>query len=58
MNPNSFEHRHIGVKQNEIKKMLKSIGVNSIDKLIEETIPKSIRKKGKLVIDDGISEHD
>ena len=38
-----FLNRHIGPRQDEIKRMLNSIGLNSIEELIEETIPKNIR---------------
>ena len=38
-----FLNRHIGPREEEIKLMLDKIGVDSLEKLIEETIPKDIR---------------
>ena len=37
--PDKFVNRHIGVSDEDIKEMLKVIGVDSIDTLINETIP-------------------
>ena len=47
-NANEFAGRHLGVNESEITDMLKSIGVKSLDQLIDETIPPAIRRKGKL----------
>ena len=38
-----FVNRHIGPDHSEIKDMLDVIGVDSIDSLIDETIPEQIR---------------
>ncbi len=43
-----FESRHIGPDEAQVKEMLQVIGVDSIDQLIEETIPASIRLKRPL----------
>ena len=43
--PDVFEQRHIGPNADEIKEMVKLCGVNSIDELIDETVPASIRLK-------------
>ncbi|WP_318455239.1 aminomethyl-transferring glycine dehydrogenase [Photobacterium leiognathi] len=40
---NSFAHRHNGPNANEQQRMLETIGVGSIDQLIEQTVPASIR---------------
>ena len=58
MNFNSFENRHIGANENDIKKMLNSIGLDSVDELIHQTIPNSILKNSPLKIEDAISEND
>ena len=58
MNLNSFENRHIGANENDIKKMLNSIGLDSVDELIHQTIPNSILKNSPLKIEDAISEND
>lgn len=44
----SFSKRHIGPSESESKEMLKFIGVRSVDKLIQETIPANILKKSRL----------
>jgi glycine dehydrogenase len=51
-----FEHRHLGPNEEEIGKMLHSIGVESLNKLIEETIPSDIRLKAPLGLPEGVSE--
>jgi len=51
-----FSLRHIGPSKKDIKKMLDYMGLDSIEKLLNETIPKSIRLEKPLKIPDGISE--
>jgi glycine dehydrogenase len=58
MDINSFENRHIGANQNDIKKMLNTIGLGSVDELIHQTIPNSILKNSPLKIRDAITEND
>ncbi len=41
-NTEKFVNRHIGPREDEIDEMLKAIGVNSIDELINETVPDNI----------------
>ena len=38
----NFTDRHNGLKQSDINKMLVKIGVNSIDQLIDQTIPSKL----------------
>ena len=57
MKTDSFVVRHIGPNEVEIKKMLNKIGVKSVEKLLEQTLPKSIRLKKPLELPEGISEH-
>ncbi len=47
----TFVHRHIGPSDNEIGGMLDALGVNSLDQLIDETVPASIRYEERLEID-------
>lgn len=54
--PDKFLDRHIGPGSEEIKTMLKVCGVNSLDQLIDETIPANIRLKSKLALDEPLSE--
>ncbi|MCH8904784.1 MAG: aminomethyl-transferring glycine dehydrogenase [Bacteroidetes bacterium] len=51
-----FADRHIGPDAKETEEMLEAIGVASMDQLIDETIPKSIRKTDDLNIPHGQSE--
>lgn len=52
-----FEKRHIGIAEADEKEMLDTIGVSSVDELVYETIPDSIRLKGDLEIPKPISEY-
>jgi len=54
---NEFAGRHIGPSEKETADMLKTIGVKSLDELIDRTIPASIRSKKKLNISGPLSEH-
>lgn len=54
--PDRFEFRHIGPDEKDIKLMAKECGVNSIDELIDETIPKNIRLENELRLDEPLSE--
>ena len=58
MDINSFENRHIGASQDDIKKMLNTIGLDSVSELIHQTIPNSILKNSPLKIRDAITEND
>ena len=54
----AFENRHIAPNAEDTKKMLETIGVKSIDQLIEETVPAKIRLKNPLNLPKGLSEFD
>jgi len=53
-----FAPRHIGPRQADIQSMLATLGVESLDALIAETIPAPIRMQGKLAIDPAVGEHE
>jgi glycine dehydrogenase len=53
----TFVNRHNGPRKNEVEKMLQKIGVNSVDELISQTIPDTIRLTKPLNIDAAVSEH-
>jgi glycine dehydrogenase len=53
----NFVNRHIGTFENSEKAILSAIGVDSLDQLIDETIPSSIRKQGKLNLPAAQSEY-
>ncbi len=52
----AFSKRHIGPTEDEKSAMLAEIGVNSIDELMELTVPKDIRLKEELKIDTALTE--
>ena len=52
----TFADRHIGPDSNQEAKMLTTIGVASIEELISQTVPKSIRIKGDLNLPEAMSE--
>ena len=57
MNTEKFESRHIGISENDIPEMLRVIGAESLDQLIDQTIPKDIRLEAPLNLPEGISEY-
>ncbi|MBP1839037.1 aminomethyl-transferring glycine dehydrogenase [Formosa algae] len=58
MNTNAFSLRHIGPREADQKQMLNTIGVDSLDQLIYETLPDGIRLKKPLNLDAPMSEHE
>ncbi|MDY0103891.1 MAG: aminomethyl-transferring glycine dehydrogenase [Lentimicrobium sp.] len=55
---NNFINRHNGPRQNEVAEMLKTIGTPSLDALIDETVPSSIRLPRPLNLPEGLNEHE
>ena len=55
---NNFIHKHNGPRGSEIDFMLDQIGVSSIEELIDQTVPASIRLKKPLAIGSGINEYE
>ena len=53
----SFQRRHIGISDAEKSEMLSLIGVNSLDELINLTIPDHIRANKEMDIPNAISEY-
>jgi len=53
---NNFIDRHNGPRKIETEQMLKAIGVGSIEQLIDETIPASIRMPKPLNLPAGLNE--
>ena len=51
-----FEHRHIGSDAAQVLLMLATIGVESLDQLIDETVPSAIRLKKPLNLPAPLSE--
>jgi glycine dehydrogenase len=55
---NSFDNRHIGTNASEKEEMFKTIGVNTLDQLIKETVPAGIRLPKELNITQPMVEAD
>ncbi|MBK6828324.1 MAG: aminomethyl-transferring glycine dehydrogenase [Chitinophagaceae bacterium] len=55
---NEFFARHIGPHEADSNRMLKKIGVKSLDELISQTVPSGIRMQGELDIPAAMSEHE
>jgi glycine dehydrogenase len=53
-----FVNRHIGPSKDDIAEMLDIIGVESIDQLIEQTVPSNIRVKDPLNLPNGLTERE
>ena len=55
----NFSARHIGVSnEKELSEMLRTIGVKTVDELIGQVIPSSIRLKKPLALPEGMSEYE
>lgn len=52
-----FVDRHNGPRESDVKAMLKKINADSLDQLIEQTIPAPIRLKKPLNLPDGLTEY-
>ena len=57
MRTDVFASRHIGIKEEDLRHMLKTVGTESIEQLIYETIPSEIRLQKPLNLDAPMSEH-
>ncbi len=53
-----FASRHIGPREEDIQEMLKVIGVDSLDELIDQTIPSNIRLANPLNLPNGLTERE
>jgi glycine dehydrogenase len=58
MSSNKFIHRHIGPGEIEKSEMLKAIGVSSLEELIDQTIPPTIRLEKNLNISEAMTEYE
>ncbi len=54
----TFSDRHIGPKDEDKQAMLSAMGLSSLDELIAQTIPGSIRRKDALKISSALSEYE
>jgi glycine dehydrogenase len=53
-----FQLRHIGPGKEDLNKMLSTIGVDSLDELIDRTIPDRIRLERELKLGNGMTEYE
>ncbi len=58
MNTEQFALRHIGIREKDLEHMFQTIGVESLEQLMNETIPEEIRLQEPLKLDKPISESD
>jgi glycine dehydrogenase len=56
--PDEFTRRHIGPSPDDVTAMLQVLGVDSVDALLSETMPGSIRTESPLGLGGGVSEAD
>lgn len=56
MHTDNFQLRHIGPNTTEQAAMLQSIGISTLDELMDKTIPQDIRKNVKLNLAPSLSE--
>ncbi|MBX2979912.1 MAG: aminomethyl-transferring glycine dehydrogenase [Flavobacteriales bacterium] len=58
MNVVTYQERHIGPTPTETKAMLQAIGLNSLDELIDRTVPKGIRAPQALGTGEALTERE
>jgi glycine dehydrogenase len=58
MKTDAFALRHIGPRETDLQHMLKTIGVDSIEQLVYETLPDQIRLKAPLDLDPAMTEYE
>lgn len=58
MNTRDFSIRHVGIDENDIKEMLKVIGVSSAEELLSQTMPDNIQLKEPLNLPSPMAERE
>lgn len=58
MKTDVFASRHIGIREEDLQHMLKTVSVENLEQLIFETIPAEIRLKRPLDLEAPMSEHE
>ena len=53
-----FASRHIGPRPHDVEQMLGSLGLGSVEELIDQTLPESIRLKTELDLPEATPEHE
>ncbi|MDP5028663.1 MAG: aminomethyl-transferring glycine dehydrogenase [Flavobacterium sp.] len=58
MRTDAFALRHLGPRESDLNHMFKTVGVETLDQLIFETIPDDIRLKNDLNLDEPMTEYE
>ena len=58
MDTTKFVNRHVGITAEDLPDMLKTVGVNTLDELIDQTIPAIIRLKQPLNLPEPMTERE
>lgn len=53
---NNFANRHLGIREDDLPKMLDKVGVKDVDELINQTVPDLVRLEEPLKIGPGMNE--
>src|SRR6059058_6038081 len=56
IDPTSFARRHIGPNEDEVRAMLREVGFESLNTLVEAAVPKNIRLDRELILPEQKSE--
>src|SRR6058998_1508325 len=56
IDPNSFARRHIGPNEEEVRVMLREVGFDDLDSLVEAAVPRNIRLDRELNLPEAKSE--
>jgi glycine dehydrogenase len=56
--PDQFVHRHIGPDDSSISGMLRTLGLKTLDELVEKTVPAQIRTQRTLNLPSARGEHE
>ena len=54
----AFVRRHVGPGPSDVEEMLATLGLTSLDELVDQTVPRDIRRKEPLSLPPARSEHD
>lgn len=58
MDTTKFVNRHVGITAEDLPDMLKAVGVNTLDELIDQTIPANIRLRQPLNLPEPMTERE